>query len=137
NDFDAEYSFIDNIGPIFYFRTDLRAPRGRIIAINITKPARENWQEILPQSADRMQSANVINDQFIALYLKDAHSEARIFDLKGRLLRRLELPGIGSAGGFGGKRTDTETFYSFTSFTVPATIYRADLRAGTSAVFRR
>jgi len=137
NDFDADYSFIDNIGPVFYFRTDLRAARGRIIAIDITKSARENWQEIVPQSADRLQNATVINDQFIALYLKDAHSEVRIFDLKGSLLRRMELPGIGSAAGFGGKRTDTETFYSFTSFTVPATIYRADLRAGVSKVFRR
>ena len=137
NDFDADYSFIDNIGPVFYFRTDLRAARGRIIAIDITKSARENWQEIVPQSADRLQNATVINDQFIALYLKDAHSEVRIFDLKGSLLRRMDLPGIGSAAGFGGKRTDTETFYSFTSFTVPATIYRADLRAGVSKVFRR
>src|SRR5207245_6245183 len=76
-------------------------------------------------------------DQFVANYLKDAHSQITIFSRGGRALRELELPDIGSVGGFTGKRKDTETFYSFTSFTTPATIYRYDLKTGVSKIFRR
>jgi len=137
NEFDADYTFIDNVGTVFYFRTDLDAPRGRVIAIDIGKPARGDWRQIIPEGGDRLQSAHSINDQLVASYLKDAHTEVRIFDREGAPAGRLELPGIGSAGGFGGKRLDTETFYAFTSFTVPGAIYHYDLRARTSSVFRQ
>ena len=136
NDFDADYGFIDNVGPIFYFRTDLDAPRGRVIAIDTTKPARSNWREVVPQSNDRLQSASMVNNQLVCNYLKDARSDIRIFATDGALVRNVQLPGIGSAGGFGGKREDTETFYAFTGFTAPTTIYRYDLRTGTSSIFR-
>jgi prolyl oligopeptidase len=137
NDFDAAYSFIDNVGTIFYFRTELNAPRGRVIAIDTAQPARANWKEIIPQSADRLEGVSLVNDQFIANYLKDARSEVRIFARDGKFVRNLELPGLGTADGFGGKRSDTETFYSFTSYTIPGTIYRYDLAAGTSSIFRQ
>jgi len=78
----------------------------------------------------------MINDQFIAAYLKDAQSQVKIFSRDGALAREVELPGIGTVGGFAGKRSDTETFYSFTSFTMPGTVYRLDLRGGQSALFR-
>src|ERR1051326_5829127 len=136
NDFDADYSFIDNDGPVFWFRTDLNAPRGRVLAIDLRQPERANWKEIIPQAAEPMQNVNMVNDQFIATYLKDAHSQVKIFSRDGALARELELPGIGTAAGFGGKRSDTETFYAFTSFTAPGTIFRLDLRRGQSAVFR-
>jgi prolyl oligopeptidase len=137
NDFDADYTFIDNIGTTFYFRTDLNAPRGRVIAIDITKPEHANWKEVIPESSSRLESVNLVNNQFIADYLKDAHSEVQIFGLEGELVRRIDLPGIGSASGFAGKRHETETFYAFTSFTTPTTIYRYDLKAGKSEVFRQ
>src|SRR3989441_3709511 len=136
NDFDADYTFIDNDGPVFWFRTDLHAPRGRVIAIDVRKPDRADWKEIIPQAAETLQSVSMINDQFIATYLKDAQSQVKIFSRDGALARELELPGIGTAAGFAGKRSDTETFYSFTSFTVPGTVYRLDLRGGQNAVFR-
>jgi prolyl oligopeptidase len=136
NDFDAAYSFIDNVGTVFYFRTDLDAPRGRVIAIDITRPERANWKEVIPQTKDRLQSVSLVNDQLIADYLKDARSEIQIFSRDGKFTRRVELPGLGSASGFGGKRHYTETFYAFTSFTVPTTIYRYDLTTGTSTVYR-
>jgi prolyl oligopeptidase len=136
NDFDAQYRFVDNDGPVFWFRTDLDAPRSRVIAINISKPERTNWLEIIPQSEEKLTGANILNNSFVCTYLKDAHSEVKIFSLDGKFLRTVELPGIGSTGGFGGKRTDTETFYSFTSFTTPGIIYRYDLAAGTNSVFR-
>jgi len=134
-DFDADYSFIDNDGPIFWFRTDLNAPRRRIIAIDTRNPARENWQEIIPQTAETLTGATVINNQFLCTYLKDAHSQVKIFDLEGKFVREIELPGICSVGGFPGKRSDTETFYSYTSFTTPGAIYRLNLQTGTSSMY--
>ncbi|MCC5617659.1 prolyl oligopeptidase family serine peptidase [Nostoc sp. CHAB 5836] len=137
NQLEADYSFIDNDDSVFYLRTDLNAPRGRVIAIDTKNPAKENWQEIIPQSAETLESVGILNNQFVADYLKDAHSQIKIFDLKGAFVREVELPGLGSAGGFGGKRYDTETFYSFTSFTIPGTIYRYDMVTGKSEVFRQ
>ncbi|MDZ8080739.1 MAG: prolyl oligopeptidase family protein [Nostoc sp. DcaGUA01] len=136
NEFEANYSFIDNDGSVFYFRTDLNAPRGRLIAIDTNKPAPESWQEIIPQSAETLESVGILNNQLVADYLKDAHTQIKIFDFKGEFIREVELPGLGSAGGFGGKRYDTETFYNFTSFTIPGTIYRYDMVTGKSEVFR-
>ncbi|MBD2609992.1 MAG: S9 family peptidase [Nostoc sp. GBBB01] len=136
NEFGADYSFIDNDASVFYFRTDLNAPRGRLIAIDTNKPAPENWQEIIPQSAETLESVGILNNQLVADYLKDAHTQIKIFDLKGEFIREVELPGLGSAGGFGGKRYDTETFYNFTSFTIPGTIYRYDMVTGKSEIFR-
>jgi prolyl oligopeptidase len=135
-EFAARYEFIDNDGPVFWFRTDLDAPRGRVIAIDVTKPERSNWREVIPQAAETLTGANLVNDCFVCDYLKDAHSQVKIFSIDGKALREVELPGIGTASGFGGKRADTETFYSFSSYTTPGTIYRYDLKSGTSSVFR-
>jgi len=137
NDFDADYSFIDNVGTTLYFRTDLDAPRGRVIAIDLGTPRRVNWVEVIPQAAERLQGAGLVNNQFVAFYLKDARTEVKIHDLHGKLVRNVELPGIGTAGGFGGKRTESETFYAFTGFTAPTTIYRYDMKTGASTVFRQ
>jgi prolyl oligopeptidase len=137
NDFDADYSFIDNVGTTFYFRTDLNAPRGRVIAIDLATPQRANWVEVIPQIAERLQGIGLVNNQFVAFYLKDARTEVKIHDLHGKFVRHVELPGIGSAGGFGGKRTESETFYSFTGFTAPTTIYRYDMKTGASTLFRQ
>jgi prolyl oligopeptidase len=136
-DFDAAYDFVDNEGSVFWFRTDLQAPRGRIIAIDITKPARENWREIIAQADETIVAAGTVNNQFVVNYLKDARSQVRVFHLDGRPAGTIALPGLGTAAGFGGKRQDSETFYSFTSYTVPGTIYRHDFLSGASTVFRQ
>jgi len=136
NDFDAEYTFIDNDGPLFWFRTDLNAPRGRLIAIDINHPERANWKEVVPQATETLRAVNLVNDQFILIYLKDAHSLVKIVGRDGSFIRNVELPSLGSVSGFGGKRKDTETFYAFTSFTTPGTIYRYDLKTGQSTIFR-
>ena len=137
NQFEADYSFIDNDDHLFYFRTDLNAPKGRIIAIDTKKPTSENWQEIIPQTLEKLESVSILNNQFVADYLQDAHSQIKIFDLQGNFIREVELPGIGSAGGFAGKRHDTETFYNFTSFTTPVSIYRYNMKTGESEIFRQ
>ena len=136
DDFDAEYRFIDNDGPVFWFRTDLDAPRGRLIAIDTDHPERTNWKTIVPEAKDTLNAVSVVNNTFVLEYLKDAQTEVRVHDLRGKFLRNVDLPGIGTATGFSGKRKDTETFYAFTSFIVPTTIYRYDLEAGKSSVFR-
>ncbi|MGA2244900.1 MAG: prolyl oligopeptidase family serine peptidase [Verrucomicrobiota bacterium] len=136
NDFDAQYGFIDNDGPVFWFRTDLDAPRGRVIAIDITRPQRLNWRELIPQAAETLTGADVVNNSFICSYLKDAHSQVKVFSLAGSFRHEIALPGIGSAGGFGGKRGDKETFYSFSGYTTPGVIYRYDLVAETNSIFR-
>ena len=136
DDYDADYSFVDNDGGVFWFYTDLKAPRGRVIAIDTTNPDRAQWKEVIPQAAETLKGVNLFGEKFLCTYLKDARSAVKLFSREGKALGEVALPGLGSAGGFGGKRTDTETFYSFTSFTTPGTIYRYDVTSGTSSVFR-
>ncbi len=135
-DFDADYTFIDNTGPVFWFRTDLNAPRGRLMAINVQQPDRANWKELVAQTSDTLVSGNVLDQRFVLNYLKDAHTAVKIHRLDGTLERELPLPGLGTSGGFGGKQDDTETFYSFTSYTTPASIYRLDMKTGQTTVFK-
>lgn len=137
NQFEADYSFIEHENGVFYFRTDLDAPRGKVIAIDINNPAQAAWQEIIPESEATLGTVTILNNQFVADYLEDAYSQIKIFNLDGTFVREVELPGIGSVGGFGGKRYDTETFYSFTSFTTPGTIYRYNMVTGKSELFRQ
>lgn len=136
-DFDAAYDFIGNDGPVFLFRTERNAPRGRIVSIDTRKPGVLNWKQIVPESSNTLVSASLVNNQLIVDYLSDAHSLVKVYDLKGKALHDIELPGLGTAGGFSGKRSDTETFYSYTSFTTPATIYRHDLKTNKSSVYRQ
>ncbi len=135
--FDASYNFIDNDGPVFLFSTDNKAPRSRIVAIDTRKPAAANWKEIVPQSAQTMGAVNLLHNQLVVNYLADARSVVKVFDLAGKAVREVELPGIGTAAGFGGKRHDTETFYGFNSFTNPNTIYRYDMLSGKSSIVRQ
>jgi prolyl oligopeptidase len=135
--FDAAYSFIDNDQSVFWFRTDLKAPRGRVVAVDITRPAEANWREILPESEETIVQASLINHQLIVLYLKDARSQVKVFDLDGRLARELALPGLGSAAGFAGRRSESETFFSFTGYTRPGAIYHSDLKTGSTRLFKQ
>ena len=92
---------------------------------------------MMAKSIDMLGHGNVIADHFLAVYLKDAHTVARVFDLKGRHVRDIDFPGLGTASGFRGKRSDHETFYAFTSYTRPATIYRYEVAKGESTVTRQ
>ena len=132
---DAHYGFLGCEGNVFWFRTDLGAPNARIVAIDISKP--DNITTLVPETPDPLENAEVVGDRFIASYLKDAHSAVRLFDLSGKEAGEMKLPGLGTASGFKGKRKDTETFYSYVSFTEPATIYRYDMKSGQSSVLFR
>lgn len=139
SDFKSSYGFIGNEGSLFWFQTDLNAPRGRVVAIDINQPIHppEDWSEITPQTSETLESIGILNNQFVANYLQDAHTVIKIFTLEGSFVREVDLPSIGSAGGFGGKQQDTETFYTFTSFTTPNTIYHYDMVTGISTLYRR
>ncbi|MDX1953236.1 MAG: prolyl oligopeptidase family serine peptidase [Verrucomicrobiota bacterium] len=136
-DLEASYEYFGNDGKMFFIQTDAGAPRGKIIGINLDQPAKSNWTVLVPESEETLSSVSYVNRQFVASYMKDAHSRVRIYHPDGKLDRELLLPGIGTATGFGGEPDDTETFYAFTSFTAPATIYRYDFKTGQSTVFRQ
>jgi prolyl oligopeptidase len=134
--FDAQYHFLGNVGREFYFTTDKAAPLRRIVALDCTRPGADALREIVPEAKETLQGAGIVGGKLVAEYLKDAVSEVRVFSLAGTLERTVELPGLGSAGGFGGRQDDAETFYSFTSYTTPGSIYRYDVSTGKSELFR-
>ncbi len=123
---DASYSFIGNDGPVFYFQTDLEAPRGRIIAIDIRQPESANWRELVPEQEDVIAFALMVNSQFVISYMHHAHHTLHIYETDGRFVRDIPLPTLGSIAGISGEQTDTELFFSFTSFLYPPSIYRYD-----------
>lgn len=133
--FNDEYSFVGNDGTTFYFVTDLQAPRKRVVAIDTRNPT--VIREVIPQAAETLAGADIIANQFVLTYLKDAKTQVKVHALDGRLIREVQFPGIGSATGFTGKRTETETFYSFSSFATPPSIFRYDLLTGESKLLRR
>jgi prolyl oligopeptidase len=139
--FDAGYSVIGNKGTTFFVQTDLDAPRQRLVSVDVkgfkdgTKPA---LKEVIPQAAkDKIESVGMIGGGFLVRWLANANDVVTFHDLKGKKVRDIPLPTIGTTGGFSGKQNDTETYYSFTSFTYPTVIYKLDLTSGTSTVFRQ
>ena len=136
DDFDASYAFVGNDGPVFYFLTDLDAPRKRVIAIDTRHPERGGWRELIPQGQDVLEGVQIIHDTFVANYMHDASSRLRLCALDGRMLKDLELPTLGSIGSISGERTDDEMFYAFTSFLYPTTIFRYDFKSGATSVFK-
>ena len=135
DNFEHEFTLIGNEGPTFFFQTDLDAPRKRVVAIDIRKP--DSRRELIPQASETLISVDIVANMFVATYLKDAKTQVKMFSLDGSFVREVEFPGIGTAAGFGGKRTDTETFYSFSSFATPTTIFRYDLLTGKSTKLRQ
>ncbi|MCU0960752.1 MAG: prolyl oligopeptidase family serine peptidase [Pirellulaceae bacterium] len=137
DNFDHEFTFVGNDGTTFYFKSDLDAPRRRLLAIDIRQPGRDAWKEIIPQADNVLTSVSFVGNLFVAQYLKDARTQVLLYSPAGELVQEVELPGIGTADGFGGRRTDTETFYTYSSFAVPPSIYRLDLITRTSRLLRR
>jgi prolyl oligopeptidase len=138
--FDAYYNFIGKAGSKLYFSTDKDAPRGRVSSIDLAtfRPgAVPALTEILPQSADTLDGVSLVGGNLIASYLHDARAVAKVYSLDGAFLRDVAFPGLGTAGGFGGKSTDTETFYTYTSYETPATVYRYDVASGESSIYRQ
>ena len=134
--FENEYSFLGNDESRFYFKSDFNAPKKCILSIDTLHPEQANWKVIVPESDDSMESAGIVGNNFIVQYLQDAKSLVKLYKLDGKYAREVKLPGIGTASGFGGRRDQKETFYSFSSFNRPPSVYRYDLKTGVSTLIR-
>ncbi len=130
--FEHQFSFIGNDGPVFYFLTTHSAPRRRLIAIDIDNPTPHNWWEIIPEGEETLFDIGCVGGHFLAVSFSDASTRVRVYTQDGEHVRNVDLPTIGTAAGFGGWPEDTETFYSFSSFTTPRTVYRYNVATGES-----
>jgi len=134
--FENEYGVIHSEGDDLYISTNFGAPNKRIMKMNILSPARETWTEIIAENEMPLSAGSGCGYLF-GTYLKDATSLVRQFNLKGEFLREIELPGVGSAGGFGGRWDDKELYYSFTNSIQPSTIYKFNPENGQSEIYQK
>lgn len=135
--FATEANVIDNAGHMLLLRTNNGAPNYKVVLVDPKRPAKENWKVIVPEQNEVLQSVGTAGGYLFCVYLKDAASRIVQYTYQGKQVRVLQLPGIGSASGFSGKKKDTELFYTFTSFNAPPTIYRYNIQTGTSTLFRK
>jgi len=123
---DARYDFLGNVDDTLYFQTTRDAPRGRIVAIGLDG----EWQEIVPESVEPIESAALLGGILLVEYLVDAHSRLRRFQLDGTALADVELPGLGTLAELGGEASEPQAYLTYTDFTTPATNYRLDVTSG-------
>jgi len=134
DEFTHDYTFVGNIDERLFFYTNDSAPSYRLVAIDLETPAVRT--EIIPEAEHVLQGVSHVGGHFVAEYLEDAKSAVRVFGEAGAPVRDVALPGIGSAGGFGGRPDETETFYSFSSFNRPPTLYRYNVETGESVIWQ-
>jgi prolyl oligopeptidase len=127
DDEQAENRVIDNAGDIFFLQTTQDAPLGRVVAVDINKPARKYWRPLIPEGSDKMEDVELIGGHFVVSTLKDAHSVLQLYGLRGNLLTSIKLPGIGTIAAISGKPNEWEMFYSYVSYLQPASVYRYDI----------
>ncbi len=135
-DFDNEHVVIDNIDGNLLVRTNFNAPKYRLVLIDPANPAKENWKIILPEEQEVLEGITLIGGKIVAEYMKDACSKAYIYDMEGKKLDELNLPGIGTLGGLNGHKDDNVAFYGYSSFTFPSTIYKYDIEKNESVIYR-
>ena len=127
--FTNNYSYVGNVGETFYFQTNDGAPRLKLVALDV-RQASPVPRTLIAEDAATLDGVSLIGGKLVANYLVDAKTEVRVHDLDGKLVRTVALPGIGTATGFGGTAKNAETFFAFTSFNRPTTIYRYDVASG-------
>ncbi|MDP5208812.1 prolyl oligopeptidase family protein [Microbulbifer sp. 2205BS26-8] len=137
DEWDGLYQFLGNKGKTFFFETSAGAPLGRVIAIDLDKPQRKNWRELVPESDSVLQSASFIGDRFVLHYLEDAKSRVLVTDTNGKQQYELKLPGVGSVTGFYGEPDEVETFFSFSNFITPPSIYHLNVQNGETELFKQ
>jgi prolyl oligopeptidase len=126
DDWDARYDFLGNVDDTLYFQTTRDAPRGRILAVDLAG----DWQEIVPESVEPIESAALLGGMLLVEYLADAHSRLRRFELDGTAMPDVELPGLGTLAELGGEADEPQAYLTYTDFTTPATNYRLDVASG-------
>ncbi|MDQ2931268.1 MAG: prolyl oligopeptidase family serine peptidase [Gemmatimonadota bacterium] len=127
DDEQSENRVIDNSGDIFFLQTSQDAPLGRVVAVDINKPARKYWRALIPEGADKMEQVELIGAHFIVSTLKDAHSVLQVYALRGNMVATVKLPGIGTVAAISGKPNEWEMFYAYASYLQPTSIYRYDI----------
>lgn len=132
---DADYNFLGNVGTHFYFLTDLDAPRGRVILIDITKPERDHWQTVIPEGEDSFLFARMIGGRLILVTQHHAAHRILLYEMDGTFEREIELPSLGTVFTMTGKSTDDEMFFDFVSYLYQPTVYRYDFKSGTLSTF--
>ncbi len=135
--FATDPDVIDNVGDKLLVKTNQDAPNFKVVLVDPKNPAKENWQTIIPEQEEVLLGVGTAGGKLFASYLKHASTRIMQYDRSGQLERKIDLPGIGTAGGFGGKAEDKTLFYTFTSFVAPPTIYKYDIASGKSDLFRK
>ncbi|MGO1521656.1 MAG: prolyl oligopeptidase family serine peptidase [Sphingobacterium sp.] len=133
---EKNHYILDNDGDRLLIYTELDAANGRVVETTIDNPTPETWKDVIPET-EHVLSPSLGGGKIFANYLKDATSQIQQFDRNGTLEREIELPSIGSAGGFSAKKEDTELYYSFTNYVNPGTIYKYDISSGESNVYKK
>jgi prolyl oligopeptidase len=133
---DSDTYVIENDGSKLFIVTNMDAPNRKVVTVDAANPKPENWEEFIPET-ENVLSPSTGGGYFFAEYMVDAVSEVKQYDYKGELVREVELPGIGSAGGFGTKKEKEELYYSFTNYVTPGTIYKYNIKEGTSEVYNK
>ena len=133
----AEYNFIDNFGDKLLLLTNLNAPNYRVVLVDLKNPAKENWETLIPEGVSVIQSVSHVGRRLFVTYLNDAINKVTIFEENGEYKGNVELPSIGTVSGFAGKHDDMETFFTFTSFTYPSTIFKYDIKNNKSVLFKQ
>ncbi len=136
---DASYQFVDVVGDSFFLLTDRGAPRGRVVAVQLSRPEEKDWKVVVPEApgTDVLRAASIVGERLVVTWMRDVKSAVEVFELSGRKVADLPLPGIGTVYGFAGKRTDGETFYVFTGFLAPPSIHRVELPSLAQSVYRK
>lgn len=131
---DSDTYVIENTGSKLYLNTNLNAPNKKVVTVDASNPTPENWVDFIPET-ENVLSPSSGGEYIFAEYMIDAVSKVIQYDLEGNRIREVELPGVGSAGGFGAKRTETELYYSFTNYVTPGSIYKYNMAEGTSELY--
>nr|MCH9659851.1 S9 family peptidase [Bacteroidota bacterium] len=133
---DSDTYVLENVGPKLFLSTNLNAPNEKIVTVDANDPTPENWVDFIPET-ENVLSASSGGKYFFAEYMVDAVSKVMQYDFDGKLVREIELPGVGSAGGFGAKKEDSELYYSFTNYVTPGSIYKFNMDSGESELYRK
>lgn len=136
NHTDTDSYIIENVGSKLFIVTNLNAPNKKIVTVDASNPSPENWVDFIPET-ENVLSPSTAGGYFFAEYMVDAVSKVKQYDYTGKLVREVTLPGVGSVGGFGAKKEETELYYSFTNYVTPGSIYKYDIASGTSELYRK
>ncbi|RDI05375.1 prolyl oligopeptidase family serine peptidase [Flavobacterium sp. AG291] len=136
NNFDTDSHIIDNNGSTLYIATNYNAPNIKVVTVDAANPQQKNWKDLIPET-ENVLSPSTGSGFIFATYMKDAVSVVKQYDYNGKLVRDITLPGLGTAGGFGGKKEEKTLYYSFTNYTTPGTIYSYDAKSGKSELYQR